>query len=118
MSALRPHRDHKAYWAFLGHRLSGLALALFLPFHFLALATVLDAARFDALIAWTETPLVKAAEWGLVVCLSLHLFFGARLLMIELTDWRGADPGRASWIVPSAVASVVIGAVFLFAELV
>ena len=24
-------RNHQAYWAFLGHRLSGLALALFLP---------------------------------------------------------------------------------------
>ena len=36
----------------------------------------------------------------------------------ELTDWRGADPGRASWIVPSVIASVVIGGVFLFAELV
>ena len=117
MSALRPHRDHKAYWAFIGHRLSGLALALFLPFHFLALAMVLDAARFDALIAWTETPLLKMAEWGLVSFLALHLFFGARLLMIELTDWRGTDPGRASWIVPSAVASVVIGTAFVIAGL-
>ena len=25
-----PHRNHPGYWAFLGHRLSGLALALFL----------------------------------------------------------------------------------------
>ena len=117
MRRLRPHRNHRGYWAFLGHRLSGLALALFLPFHFLALATVLDEARFDALIAWTETPLLKVAEWGLVSLLALHLFLGVRLLMIELTDWQSTDPGRASWIVPSAVASVAIGTAFIIAGL-
>jgi fumarate reductase subunit D len=37
-----PHeraRNHPAYWAFLVHRISGIALALFLPAHFLALGT-------------------------------------------------------------------------------
>ena len=28
-------RNHPAWWAFLVHRISGLALALFLPLHFL-----------------------------------------------------------------------------------
>jgi len=114
---MRPHRNHKAYWAFLGHRLSGLALAVFLPVHFLVLATALDAARFDALLAWTEQPLVKAAEWGLLVCFALHMFFGARLLMIELTPWRKTDPGRAGWILPSVVASALIGALFIASSL-
>ena len=30
-AAMKSARNHQAYWAFLGHRLSGLALALFLP---------------------------------------------------------------------------------------
>ena len=29
-----PARGHPAYWAFLVHRVSGVALALFLPAHF------------------------------------------------------------------------------------
>ena len=33
------NRDHPSYWAFLVHRVSGLALALFLPLHFWALGT-------------------------------------------------------------------------------
>ncbi len=110
---MKPHRNHKAYWAFLGHRLSGLALALFLPFHFLVLATVLDRARFDAMLVWTEHPLVKTAEWGLVICLALHMFFGLRLLMIELTPWRDRDPGYGSWILPSIGLSFLVGIGFL-----
>src|SRR6266704_956210 len=36
------NRGHAAYWAFLVHRISGLALALFLPLHFTALAQALQ----------------------------------------------------------------------------
>ena len=42
-------KQHPVYWAFLLHRLSGLALALFLPLHFTLLAQALNgAAAFDA----------------------------------------------------------------------
>lgn len=119
MSApVAPHRRHPAWWAFLGHRLSGIALACFLPFHFLALATVLDAARFDAFVVWTDHPLVRAAEWGLVVALALHLTFGLRLLAVEFSGgWRDSDPARRSWILPSVVLSVIAGMAFLLGAL-
>lgn len=114
---VRPHRRHPGYWAFLGHRLSGLALAAFLPFHFLALATALDRSRFDALLVWTETPLARAAEWGLVAALALHLLFGLRLLAIELGPWTDRDPGRARWILPSVIVSALAGTAFLIGSL-
>ena len=112
-----PHRNHPGWWAFIGHRLSGLALAGFLPFHFLALATALDDARFDALLVWTENPLARFAEWGLVAALALHLMFGLRLLAIEFGPWTDRDPGRASWIVPSVVLSALAGTAFLIGSL-
>lgn len=108
-----PPRRHKVYWTFVAHRLSGLALAAFLPLHFLALGLALEGAAFAEMIAWTDNPWVKAAEWGLVTLLSAHLFFGLRLLALELWPWQGADPGRAAWILPGAAASLVIGAAFL-----
>ena len=39
---MRSVHNHKAYWAFIGHRVSGLLLAIFLPFHFLALGLALS----------------------------------------------------------------------------
>lgn len=88
MSAWRA-RKHPAWWAFLVHRLSGLLLALFLPLHFWALAQALQGAdRLDAFLRWTELPLVKAAEAGLVLLLAAHLTGGLRLLALEFLAWR------------------------------
>ena len=67
------------------HRLSGVALALFLPVHFWALGRGLE---LQAFLAWTEQPLVRAAEWGMVVLLAAHLGAGLRVLAIEFLDWH------------------------------
>jgi fumarate reductase subunit D len=95
MSASRwRNRGHSAYGAFLLHRVSGLALALFLPFHFWVLSEALEGAgRLDAMLAWTQQPLVKAAEIGLVFLLAAHLTGGLRLLFVEFYGWqREAHP--------------------------
>jgi fumarate reductase subunit D len=81
-------RSHPAYWAFVVHRVSGLALALFLPVHFVVLAQALEPARLDAFLAWTRSPLVRASETLLVVALAAHLAGGLRLLLVELVGWR------------------------------
>jgi fumarate reductase subunit D len=82
-------RNHPAYWAFLVHRLSGLALALFLPVHFLALGTALKGeAALDGFLRWSEQPLVIASEWALVILLAAHLAGGLRLLALEFLPWR------------------------------
>ncbi len=61
------HRSHPLWLAYLVHRLSGLGLALFLPVHFYMLAMVLtDPEGFDSFGLWTQNPLVKMAEFGLV----------------------------------------------------
>jgi fumarate reductase subunit D len=82
-------RNHPGWWAFIVHRLSGIALALFLPAHFLALGTALRGeAALDGFLRWTEQPLVVAAEWGLVMLLAAHLAGGLRLLALEFLPWR------------------------------
>jgi fumarate reductase subunit D len=64
-------------------RVSGIALALFLPVHFWALGRGLALQSF---LEWTERPLVKFAEWGLVVLLAAHFGAGVRVLAIEFLD--------------------------------
>ena len=106
-------RAHPAYWAFLVHRLSGLALALFLPVHFWALGLALQGAeRFDGFLRFSDQPLVKVAEWGLVVLLSLHMAGGMRLLLIEFGRWRGP---RLNWIAAGAGFGAFTGLAFALA---
>ncbi len=105
-------RRHPGYAAFLVHRVSGVLLAVFLPVHFLVLGLALeDAAALDGFLRWTEAPLVKLAEWGLVLLLSLHLAAGLRLLALELLPWRGARHGLIGW---GAGASLAVGLAFLW----
>ena len=71
------------------HRFSGIALAVFLPLHFLVLGQALrGAAELDGVLAWTERPLVKASEVALVFLLAAHLAGGLRLLLAEFGGWR------------------------------
>ena len=71
---IRPHRAHPLWYAFLLHRLSGLGLAMFLPTHFYMLALALTAPdRLDGFLRFTELPLVKLAEFGLVFLLAVQI---------------------------------------------
>lgn len=99
-------RNHPAWWAFLAHRLSGLALSLFLPFHFWALGQAFQGeARLDTLLKWTEQPLVKFAEIALVLLLAAHLGGGLRLLALEFLPWRGWQKSLLAWAAGAALAA-------------
>ena len=103
-------RNHPAWWAFFVHRASGVLLALFLPFHFWALGQALGSAQaLDGFLRWTEQPLVKFAEIGLVLLLSAHMEGGVRVLMLEFLTWRD---WQKSLLALAAGASLAAGLAF------
>lgn len=101
-----PSRAHPGWVAFLLHRLSGLALALFLPMHFWALGRIRESeTALDSVLAWSEHPWVKLAETGLVVALALHLAGGVRLLLVEFALWRGRQEAAIAGAFAFALAA-------------
>jgi len=107
-------RNHPAYWAFMVHRISGIALAVFLPMHFWLLASALEGeAALQAKLAWTEQPLVLAGEWLIVVALAAHLAGGLRVLALEFLPWRGWQKTLAALAAGFALA---IGLAFALAR--
>ena len=83
------HRQSVLWIAALVHRLSGLALAIFLPLHFLTLGLAIHGeAPLESFLRWSDQPLVKLAESGLVFLLMVHMLGGLRLLVIENLPWR------------------------------
>lgn len=107
---IRPHRNHPLWYAFLLHRLSGLALALFLPVHFYVLGLALtDAAALDGFIAWTRSTLVEPAEVALVFLLAVHLFGGLRLIALEFLPW---NPRQKTLAAAAASISLLLAAGF------
>ena len=106
-------RNHAGYWTFAIHRVSGIALAIFLPIHFWALAHTLEgAASMDALLAWTANPLVKFAEWGIVLLLGAHLGGGLRVLALEFLPWRDWQKSLAA---AAAALALAVGLAFALA---
>jgi fumarate reductase subunit D len=104
-------RSHPAYWAFIAHRVSGVALTFFLPVHFWALAQALQGeARLDSFLRWTEQPLVKVGEVVLVLLLAAHMAGGVRLLMLEFLPWRN---WQKSLLAAATGLSLALGLAFL-----
>jgi fumarate reductase subunit D len=84
---------------------------VFLPFHFLALGLALDGeARLGGFLRWTENPVVKVAEFGLVFLFTVHLLGGLRILAIENLPWRGYQKPLA---LAAAAAALAIALAFL-----
>jgi fumarate reductase subunit D len=105
------HRGSGLWIAAMLHRISGLALAIFLPFHFLALGLALEGdARLASFLRWTDQPLVKVAEIGLVFLFTVHLLGGLRILVIENLAWRDEQKQLATF---AAALSAIIALAFL-----
>jgi fumarate reductase subunit D len=97
--------------AALLHRISGLALAAFLPLHFLVFALVLKSeAALDGFLRWTANPAVKLAETGLVFLLALHLLGGIRILLLENLPWFA---GHQQLVAGALLTASMLALVFL-----
>jgi fumarate reductase subunit D len=109
---IRHARAHPLWLAFILHRLSGIALALFLPVHFWVMSQALTRPdTLDRFLRFADDPLVKLAEFGLVFLLSVHLFGGLRLLAMEFLPWSHAQKTMAAAAV--GVSLFVSGTFFL-----
>ena len=102
-------KRESSYWVAMVHRVSGIALAAFLPLHFWALSRALE---LDAFLAWTQQPLVKLSEWAIVVALAAHLAGGLRVLALEFLPWTARQKALAS---AAAALTVAVGLAFALA---
>ena len=97
-------RRQPLWLAHLLHRLSGLALALFLPLHLWVLSwAVTDAARLDGFLKLTDLALVKLAEFGLVFLLAVHAIGGLRLMALEHLGWTARQKNLAAGAIAGAL---------------
>jgi fumarate reductase subunit D len=104
-------RRQPGFVAALLHRVSGLALAIFLPLHFYALGLALRSAdTFATFFQATNTPFVKTAEFVIVVALAMHMAFGLRVLAVEFLAVRERTAAAVTICLGAAFA---IGLVFL-----
>ena len=107
---LTARRGSTLWIAAMIHRLSGLAPAIFLPFHFLVLSLSIHEASLEAFLRWTDQPWVKFSEGGLIFLLTIHLLGGLRVLVIENMDWHDGQKQLAMF---AAAIAALVAFVFL-----
>lgn len=100
--------------AWLLHRLSGLALVVYLPLHIASInASQGGPAAFDAELAIYTAPIFKAAEFVLIAGVAFHGLNGLRVIAIDFLNLSHYQK-LLFWLVLAVCAAVMIAASFLF----
>jgi len=94
-------------WAWVGHRLTGLALVAYVFLHLSFLTTAsLGSGDFDSLMATTSKPLFIAMDFMLVILVIYHAMNGARVVLFDLGI--GIRRQKLVFWVTMAIAAVLI----------
>ena len=84
---IRHYRFHVGTWAWVFHRISGLALVLYLPLHVWVTHHIARGPdQFNRVMEAMNTPMFKVFEVALLAAVLYHAFNGIRVIMIDL-DW-------------------------------
>ena len=96
-------------WAWVGHRLTGLALVayVFLHLSFISTASMAEGgADFDTLMETTSQPLFVAMDFLLVIVVIYHAMNGLRVILFDLGI--GIKRQKLVFWITMAVAAVLI----------
>jgi succinate dehydrogenase / fumarate reductase cytochrome b subunit len=78
------HRLHPGSIAWLVHRVTGIALTIYLIAHLYVLSHLKDPEEFESLMRMSSHPMVKLGELGLLGLVAAHTLNGLRLTLIDL----------------------------------
>jgi succinate dehydrogenase / fumarate reductase cytochrome b subunit len=78
------YRGREGMWSWVAHRITGVAVFLFLFVHVLDTALVrVDPQLYDAVIDTYKTPIVNLLEVGLVGAVLFHALNGIRIILVD-----------------------------------
>lgn len=109
------YRGREGMWSWVAHRITGVAVYLFLLVHVLDTALVrVDANVYDAVIASYKTPIVNLLEVGLVAAVLYHALNGIRVILVDFWS-KGPRYQRVMlWVVMAVwLVLMVPGAFFM-----
>ncbi|MCH7477210.1 MAG: succinate dehydrogenase, cytochrome b556 subunit [SAR324 cluster bacterium] len=100
--------------AWLLHRVTGVALAVYLLPHFITINNARGgAAALDEALGWYTGPLVAAAEWLIVMAAVFHAFNGLRIIAVDFFDLSHRHRLLFALVLGATVA-VLLASSFLF----
>ena len=109
------YRGREGMWSWVAHRITGVAVYLFLLVHVLDTALVrVDANIYDAVIASYKTPIVNLLEVGLVAAVLFHALNGIRVILVDFWSQGPRYQRVMLWVVMAIWFVVMVpGAYFM-----
>ena len=84
-----PYKGGEGQWMWIFHRLTGIAIILFLFAHVVDTAVVaFGPEAYDRVIEAYHNPIVRALELGLVAAVLFHAINGVRIMIVDF--WPSA----------------------------
>ncbi|MET0978870.1 MAG: succinate dehydrogenase, cytochrome b556 subunit [Paeniglutamicibacter terrestris] len=81
------YRGHEGMWSWVGHRVTGVVIFLFLLVHVLDTSLVrVSPGAYDAIMGTYKNPLMALGETALVAAIVFHAFNGLRLILVDF--WK------------------------------
>jgi succinate dehydrogenase / fumarate reductase cytochrome b subunit len=78
------YRGHEGQWSWLFHRVTGVAIILFLFAHIVDTAVVgWGPEAYNRVISVYENPLIRVLELGLVAAVIYHALNGVKIMLID-----------------------------------
>lgn len=102
---LTPYRVRTGMFAWMLHRLTGLALVSYLILHVWGLKSMTDPDAYNYLITKYHGPLFKFGEFLLLGAVIYHALNGLRIVLIDFVGWS-PNQKRLFWTL-GAVALVL-----------
>jgi succinate dehydrogenase / fumarate reductase cytochrome b subunit len=97
------YKGHEGQWSWLFHRVTGVAIILFLFAHVIDTAVVgWGPEAYNRVVSVYENPIVRLLELGLVAAVLFHAINGTKILLIDFF------PGLARHIRAIGIASVAL----------
>ncbi|MGE5672514.1 MAG: succinate dehydrogenase, cytochrome b556 subunit [Mycobacterium leprae] len=97
---LKPRYYRTGMWSHVLHRISGIAITLFLMLHIWEVTSVMrgGSAEFDTRLAALKTPVFVVGEWLLFLAVVFHGINGVRLMLHDL-GWGVRKQRSLFWTV-------------------
>ncbi|TKJ38366.1 succinate dehydrogenase, cytochrome b556 subunit [candidate division LCP-89 bacterium B3_LCP] len=92
-------------WAFVMHRVTGLALTVYLIMHINVVSSLHDPGSFNKTMAFLGQPLFRVLELGLLAAVIYHGLNGVRVFLIDFCN-RTKNHAAIFWIL-AATGSVI-----------
>jgi succinate dehydrogenase / fumarate reductase, cytochrome b subunit len=91
------YRGREGQWAFLLHRISGIAILLYLLIHTISIGSVmLGEQAYMSIHKIYDFVLFRLGLIGVAGAVAYHAFNGLRIILMDFTDW-GVKYQRELW---------------------